>query len=80
MNGDQIKYKCSSCGWTGSGPEAMKPDEDIREDWEKVWKFRKGLKDEFGTRFYLGTVKWEDELADDLVCPKCAGEASRVDE
>ncbi len=76
----QIRFKCADCGWTGTGPEAMAPEDAIREDWERVWRFRKGLKDEFGTRFYLGTVKWEDELADDLVCPKCAGEASRTKE
>jgi hypothetical protein len=80
MDSEQIRFKCGSCSWTGTGAEAMAPEESIREDWEKVWRFRKGLKDEFGTQFYLGTVKWEDELDDDLVCPKCAGEASRVEE
>lgn len=73
-------YECSACGWRGSAREAMEPDPEMREDWERVWRFRKGLEDEFGTQFYLGSVKWEDELADDLVCPKCAGEASRVRE
>ncbi len=80
MDSGQIRFKCVDCGWLGTGREAMQPEDSIREDWEKVWSFRKGLKDEFGTGFYLGTMKWEDELADDLVCPKCAGEASRAEE
>jgi rubredoxin len=80
MDDAKLMFKCGTCGWTGTGEQAMQPDPEVREDWEKVWKFRKGLKDEFGTQFYLGTVKWEDELSDDLVCPKCAGEASLVEE
>ncbi|MBW7995545.1 MAG: hypothetical protein FVQ81_03015 [Candidatus Glassbacteria bacterium] len=78
--GEQLKFKCGACGWTGTGPEAMKPSGEIREDWERVWRFRKGLKDEFGTQFYLGTIKWENELDNNQVCPVCAGEASRVEE
>ena len=74
------KFKCTSCGWSGSAEQAMKPVEEIREEWESVWKFRKGLTDEFGTQFYLGTLPWEKEMLDDLVCPKCAGECNRVTE
>ncbi|MFH1070893.1 MAG: hypothetical protein V1794_14845 [Candidatus Glassbacteria bacterium] len=77
---EKIVFECSGCGWRGSAQEAMNPDPEVREDWEEVWRFRKGLEKEFGTQFYLGTVKWEDDLIDDLVCPKCAGEATRVRE
>lgn len=80
MDEGPIMFKCAVCGWTGTGPEAMQPRPDIKEDWERVWRFRKGLTDEFGGQFTLGNLRWEDELADDLVCPVCAGEASRVEE
>ena len=51
-------YECSSCGWRGSAREAMEPAPQAREDWERVWRFRQGLEHEFGTQFYLGSVKW----------------------
>ncbi len=73
-------YKCSSCGWKGTGEQAMKPDREIEEEWRKVWEFREGIQKEFGTQFYLGSIPWEKELLDDLVCPKCAGECSRIKE
>lgn len=80
MDSEKLMFKCGGCGWTGTGEQAMQPDPEIREDWEQVWKFRKGLTDEFGNQFLLGAIRWEGELDDDLVCPKCAGEASRVEE
>jgi rubredoxin len=73
-------YECSNCGWKGTGEEAMKPDKEIEEEWRKVWQFRKGLEDQFATGFYLGSIPWEKEMLDDLVCPRCAGEASRVEQ
>ena len=74
------KFKCSVCGWSGTAKQAMQPDAEIRKEWERVWKFRKGLSDEFGTQFYLGTIPWEKDMQNDLVCPKCAGECRRIAE
>lgn len=71
-------FKCSNCGWKGTAGEAMKPDREIEEEWKKVWELREGIQKEFGTQFYLGTLPWEKAMLEELVCPKCAGEASRV--
>ena len=73
-------FKCSTCGWKGTGEQAMKPDREIEEEWKKVWEFRKGLEKEFATGFYLATIPWEKEMLEELVCPKCAGEASRIEQ
>ena len=73
-------YKCSNCGWKGTGEQAMKPDKEIEEEWRKVWVLREGIQKEFGTQFYLGTIPWEKAMLEELVCPKCAGECSRIKE
>lgn len=80
-------FKCESCDWKGSGEEAMKPDEEVAEDWRKIWDLRKSMEpgifllaDEQGLRsgVFPGTFSWENEILQTLVCPKCAGEAARV--
>lgn len=79
-------FKCSDCGWKGTGEEAMKPDKEIEEDWKKVWELRKDLEPEslllaknlgMQSYFFPGAISWEKIMLDTLVCPKCAGEASR---
>ena len=79
-------YKCSDCVWKGMGEEAMKPDKEIEEDWKKVWELWKGLESDelllsknlgMQSYFFPGAISWEKIMLDTLVCPKCAGEASR---